>query len=172
MANAQRLRRVADQIQRELAELVRDELQDPRVGLVTFTGVEVSPDFAHAKVFFTALGGPAARADAIAGLGRAAGFLRRMLGARLRIHNTPELRFVYDESVESGIRLTQLIDEAVASDAALARPARRARPKSPGRPDGPNRSARPQRAASPERAPSPKRAASAKRPARPVRRTG
>jgi ribosome-binding factor A len=117
VANAQRLRRVADQIQRELAALVRGELKDPRVGMVTFTGVEVSPDLAHAKVFFTSL----------AGLGRAAGFLRSMLGARIKLHNTPELHFIYDESVESGIRLSHLIDEAVASDVARARPARRRR---------------------------------------------
>jgi ribosome-binding factor A len=143
VANAQRLRRVGVEIQRELAEIVRDELKDPRVGLVTFTGVEVSPDFGHARVFFTALGGPEARTAAQSGLGRAAGFLRAALGARLRIHNTPELRFVYDESVESGIRLTHLIDEAVASDAALARAQRRKR-RAPAK--RPVRSKRPARA--------------------------
>jgi ribosome-binding factor A len=127
VANAQRLRRVADQVQRELAVLVRSELKDPRVGLVTFTGVEVSPDLAHAKVFFTSLGDREGRDAALAGLTRAAGFLRSMLGARIKVHNTPELHFVYDESVESGIRLSHLIDEAVASDAARARPVRRRR---------------------------------------------
>lgn len=129
MANAQRLRRIADQIQRELAALVRDELKDPRIGLVTFTGVEVTRDLAHARVFFTALGEADVREETLAGLRRAAGFLRSMLGARLKVHNTPELRFVYDESVESGIRLAHLIDEAVASDVARARPARRRRPR-------------------------------------------
>jgi ribosome-binding factor A len=127
VANAQRLRRVADQIQRELAGLVRGEVKDPAVGMVTFTGVEVSPDFARAKVFFTSLADPAGRDATLAGLERAAGFLRSMLGARIKLHNTPELRFVYDDSVESGIRLSQLIDEAVASDAARVRPARRRR---------------------------------------------
>jgi ribosome-binding factor A len=114
VANAQRLRRVADQIQRA-------------VGMVTFTGVEVSPDFAHAKVFFTSLADPAGREATLAGLERAAGFLRSMLGARIKVHSTPALRFVYDESVEAGVRLSHLIDEAVASDVALARPARRRR---------------------------------------------
>jgi ribosome-binding factor A len=118
VANAQRLRRVADQIQRELAALVRSELKDPRVGMVTFTGVEVSPDLAHAKVFFTSLADPEGRAATLAGLERAAGFLRSMLGARIKVHSTPELHFVYDDSVESGIRLSHLIDEAVASDVA------------------------------------------------------
>jgi ribosome-binding factor A len=134
MANAQRLRRVAGEIQRELAEILRSELKDPRVGMITLTGVEVSPDLAHAKVFFTCLAGTDRQEEACAGLRRASGFLRSTLGARLRIHNTPELHFVYDGSVESGIRLTQLIEDAVASDAARApagRPARRrsARPR-------------------------------------------
>ena len=126
MANPQRLRRVADQIQRELSDILRTELKDPRVGMITLTGVEVSPDFAHAKVFFTSLAEVASRDEVRAGLKRAGGFLRTMLGARMKIHNTPELHFVYDESVESGIRLTHLIEDAVASDAARGKPRRRA----------------------------------------------
>jgi len=126
MANPQRLRRVADQIQRELSDILRSELKDPRVGMITLTGVEVSPDFAHAKVFFTSLAEAAQRDEVRAGLKRASGFLRTMLGARMKIHNTPELHFVYDESVESGIRLTHLIEDAVAADAARAKPPRRA----------------------------------------------
>jgi ribosome-binding factor A len=128
VANPQRLRRLADQIQRELAEILRIELKDPRVGMVTLTGVEVSPDLAHAKVFFTSLSDDAARRDALQeGLAHASGFLRSMLGARLRTHNVPELRFVYDASVETGIRLTHLIDAAVASDVARQKPPRRKR---------------------------------------------
>ncbi len=126
MANPQRLRRVADQIQRELSDILRAELKDPRVGMITLTGVEVSPDFAHAKVFFTSLAEATGRDEVRAGLKRASGFLRTMLGARLKIHNTPELHFVYDESVESGIRLTHLIEDAVASDAERGKPRRRA----------------------------------------------
>ena len=126
MANPQRLRRVADQIQRELSDILRSELKDPRVGMITLTGVEVSPDFAHAKVFFTSLAEAAQRDEVRAGLKRASGFLRTMLGARIKIHSTPELHFVYDESVESGIRLTHLIEDAVAADAARAKPRRRA----------------------------------------------
>jgi len=126
MANPQRLRRVADQIQRELSDILRSELKDPRVGMITLTGVEVSPDFAHAKVFFTSLAEAAQRDEVRAGLKRASGFLRTMLGARMKIHNTPELHFVYDESVESGIRLTHLIEDAVAADAERGKPRRRA----------------------------------------------
>jgi ribosome-binding factor A len=108
--------RVAEQVQRELAELIRLELKDPRVGLVTITGVELTPDYAHAKVFYTTLADPSARQGIDAGLRRASSFLRRELGRRIRIHTLPELHFVFDESVERGDRLSRLIDEAVASD--------------------------------------------------------
>jgi ribosome-binding factor A len=114
MANSQRLRRVADQIQREVSTLLRTELKDPRVGMITLTGVEVSPDLAHAKVFFTTLGDADALSRTEAGLQRAAGFLRSELGHRLKLRVTPELRFVHDASVERGVRLSKLIDDAVA----------------------------------------------------------
>jgi len=114
MPNQQRLRRVADQIQRELSDLLRAELKDPRVGLITLTGVEVSPDLAHAKIFYTTLAEGASLDETSAGLARAAGFLRTRLGRRLRLRVTPELHFHYDASVERGVRLSQLIDAAVA----------------------------------------------------------
>jgi ribosome-binding factor A len=114
MAGSQRLRRVADQIQRELSALLRAELKDPRVGMITLTGVEVSPDLAHAKVFFTTLGDAEALARTEEGLARAAGFLRSELGHRLKLRVTPEVRFVHDPSVERGARLSKLIDDAVA----------------------------------------------------------
>lgn len=114
MANPQRQRRVADQIQRELAEIIRLELKDPRVGLITLTAVEMSPDLTHAKVFFTCLGSDEHREQAEEGLKRAAGFLRSMLGKQIKIHNTPELHFAYDASIENGMRISRLIDEAVA----------------------------------------------------------
>ena len=113
MATSQRLRRVADQIQRELSGLLRTELKDPRVGMITLTEVEVSPDLAHAKVFFTTLGDAEALARTEAGLQRAAGFLRAELGQRLKLRVTPELRFLHDASVEHGVRLSKLIDDAV-----------------------------------------------------------
>ncbi len=109
-----RARRVADQIQRDLAEILRTELKDPRVRLVTVTSVDVSADLAHAKVFFTALVGESERQDIAAGLAGAAGFLRTALGRRMRIHNIPALHFVHDASVEEGVRLSRLIDQAVA----------------------------------------------------------
>jgi ribosome-binding factor A len=117
-----RLARIADQIQRELSELVREELRDPRVKMVTITGVEVSRDQSHAKVWFTTLG-TAENAEACGeGLSRAAGFLRAGLAHRLSTRTVPELHFSYDESIERGVRLSRLIDEAVAAPGAEAPP--------------------------------------------------
>ncbi|QJR10321.1 Ribosome-binding factor A [Usitatibacter rugosus] len=112
-----RSHRIAEQIQRELAELVRLEVRDPRVRLVTLTAVELSRDHSHAKVFFTTLD-PAADAEATQeGLERAAGFLRSSLSHRLSTRTVPELHFAYDESVERGVRLSKLIDDAVGTPA-------------------------------------------------------
>ena len=104
-----RPRKVGDQIQRELSEIVRRELRDPRVGMITLTGVAMSPDCAHATVYFTCLD-PAHVPEAEQGLRRAAGFLRSQLGRRIKLYVTPELRFAYDESVARGDRLSRLID--------------------------------------------------------------
>jgi ribosome-binding factor A len=112
--SASRRARIADQIQRSLAELIRLELRDPRVGMVTLTGVEMSRDQSHAKVFFTALGPESAAREAQEGLQRASGFLRSGLAHSLSTRSVPELHFTYDESVARGVRLSRLIDEAVA----------------------------------------------------------
>lgn len=110
--------RVADQIQRDLAELIAFELKDPRVGMITLTEVQVTPDYAHAKVFFTTLNDdPEAIKNASAGLSKAAGFLRGQLGRRLTIHTLPELHFVHDNSTARGMALSKLIDEANATRA-------------------------------------------------------
>lgn|SRR5512135_402085 len=119
---APRQARIADQIQRELAELIRLEVRDPRVGMVTLTGVELSRDQSHAKVFFTVLGAPSDAEQAREGLQRAAGFLRTQLAHRLTTRTVPGLSFAYDESVERGVRLTRLIEEAVKPPAPPRRP--------------------------------------------------
>lgn len=106
--------RVSEQIRRELAELIRTELKDPRVGMVSITGVEVSADYAHAKVFFSSMAGREHLESVLAGLQKASGFLRRELGRRITIHTTPQLHFVFDESLERGADLSKLIQEAVA----------------------------------------------------------
>jgi ribosome-binding factor A len=103
---------VADLIQRELSELIRLELRDPRVGMVTITSVDVSPDLSHAKIFFTLLDKEHLK-ETTQGLQRAASFLRSQLSKRMSMYTTPELRFVYDESVERGDRLSQLIDSVL-----------------------------------------------------------
>ena len=108
-----RPRKLGDQIQRELSGLLARELRDPRVGMITITSVDVSPDISHAKVFFTLLEKEKLE-DTVHGLRRAAGFLRTQLAKRIKLYTTPELRFEYDESVERGDRLSRLIDSALA----------------------------------------------------------
>ena len=103
--------RVADQIQRDLAEMIQREVSTERAGLVTLTGVEVTPDYAHAKVYFTVFGADAE--VAAAGLNSAAGHLHNLLFKRLRIHTVPRLHFVHDTSVERGFEIDRLIDQAV-----------------------------------------------------------
>ena len=107
-----RPQKVADLIQRELSDLLRRDVRDPRVGMITLTSVDVSPDLSHAKVFFTLLDKNLLD-ETIHGLQRAAGFLRSQLAHRMKMYTTPELRFVYDESVERGDRLSQLIDSVI-----------------------------------------------------------
>jgi len=106
--------RVADQIQRELAEIVRTELKDPRVAMITLTGVEVTADYAHAKVFYTLMGSAEERAATEVGLKQAGGFLRSQIARRIKLHSIPQLHFIYDVSVERGFELSRLIDAAVA----------------------------------------------------------
>ena len=104
-----RPQRLGDLIQRELSELIRLELRDPRVGMLTITSVDVSPDLSNAKVFFTMFEKDKLE-DTLHGLKRSAGFLRSQIAKRITMYTTPELRFVYDESVERGDRLSRLID--------------------------------------------------------------
>ena len=85
------------------------ELRDPRVGMLTITGVDVSPDLSHAKIFFTILDKQNLQTT-LAGLKRSSGFLRSQLARRIKLYTTPELRFVYDESVERGDHLSRLIE--------------------------------------------------------------
>ena len=110
---ANRSYKVADQIQRDLTELIARELKDPRVGLVTIQSVEVTPDYAHARVFFSVLvGQPQEAQDA---LNQAAGFLRNGLFKRLMIHTVPTLHFVFDRTTERAADMNALIAKAVSS---------------------------------------------------------
>ena len=105
--------RVADQIQRDLSELIARELKDPRVGMVTVNAVEVTPDYAHAKVFFSLLTGDPE--ETTEGLNAAAGFLRNGLFKRLHIHTVPTLHFIFDRTTERAADMNALIAKAVAS---------------------------------------------------------
>lgn len=102
--------RVADQIQRDLAEMIQREVSTERAGLVTLTGVEVTPDYAHAKVYFTTIGAPVEAAQRV--LSEKAGYFHSLLFKRLSIHTIPKLTFVHDASVEHGIEIDRLIAEA------------------------------------------------------------
>jgi ribosome-binding factor A len=119
----QRGLRVADQIQRDLAEIVAYGLKDPRIGMITITEVQITPDYAHAKVFFTMFkDDKEAIKNTVDGLGAAAGFIRNQLGKRLHIHTLPMLHFVHDTSTSRGMEMSLLIDQANATRAADAEP--------------------------------------------------
>jgi len=108
-----RSHRVAEQMRRELADLLQFEVKDPRIGMVTVTEVEVTGDMAHAKIFYSA----AKASDAVQkGLEKSAGFLRTQLAKRMLLRTVPQLHFVYDASIDNGMKMTQLINEAIASD--------------------------------------------------------
>ena len=110
-----RTRRIGLQIQRDLADLIRTAIKDPRVGMVSVTAVKVTRDLSHAKVYITTLD-DSAREETLAVLQKASGFLRHELGQVMAIRNIPQLHFFYDESIEQGARLEGLIEEAVSAD--------------------------------------------------------
>jgi ribosome-binding factor A len=113
---SERMRRVNEAVKEVVSEGL-GELKDPRIGFVTVTGVETSPDLRHARVFVSVLGSEAKRRKTLAGLEAAHGVLQARLARELRLKRTPQLAFEYDPTVERGVRMTQLIDE-LAPDAA------------------------------------------------------
>jgi ribosome-binding factor A len=114
-AVTERMRRVNEAIRETLAEAVGD-LKDPRIGFVTVTGVETSPDLRHAKVFVSVLGNERKRKSTLEGLESAHGVLQAHLATELRMKRTPQLAFEYDPSVAEGVRMSQLIDELAPDD--------------------------------------------------------
>jgi len=107
-----RIDRVEEQIRIEVSEIIEREIQDPRIGLTTVTGIKVSPDLKHCRVFVTVLGDAEQRKKALQGLRSAASFIRRSLSKRLHhMRRVPELSFDYDEAVEKGIRIEELLDQ-------------------------------------------------------------
>lgn len=115
---SQRTQRLADQIQRELADLIRLELKDPRLGMVTVSGVKVSPDMGYADVYVTVIGSSLDERpdESLAVLNAASGFLRGELGRTIRTRMTPRLRFHFDEVTARGNRMAALINKAVQED--------------------------------------------------------
>lgn len=111
-----RTRRVGEQMQRELALLIQTEIKDPRLGMVTVSGVDVTRDLSIAKVYVTVLNEQQDVKSVLNILNKAAGFLRHELGRRLTIRSVPTLKFLFDESVTRGAELSKLIDDAVTAD--------------------------------------------------------
>jgi ribosome-binding factor A len=107
---------VADQIRGEIASMLAREVHDPGVGFVTITRVSVTPDLQQARVYYTALGDEKARLNTDRALGRAAPFLRRQIGSRLRLKRTPEIEFFYDESIAGQDRIEQLLNDIRAAE--------------------------------------------------------
>jgi len=114
-----RTQRIGDQMQRELALLIQREIKDPRLGLVTITGVDVTRDLSHAKVYITVMGkddDEQAISTNLHILGEASGFLRMQLGKAMKVRTIPPLHFLYDASIRRGVELSSLIERAVAED--------------------------------------------------------
>jgi ribosome-binding factor A len=116
MGQGSRPDRVGDQIRAEVSQLIARELQDPGIGFITITKVQVSPDLQHARVYYTTLGDKTARKNTDRALERASPFMRRQLGQRLRLRRTPELEFIFDESIAHQDRIEQLLQKLNATD--------------------------------------------------------
>ncbi len=112
-----RANRIAEEIKREVAYLLRGELKDPRIGFVTLTSVEVSNDLRHAKIFVSTMAPAEEREKALLALNNAQGFIRNELGKRLRLRYTPEISFIFDESIEHGAKILKLLNQVQDSQA-------------------------------------------------------
>lgn len=106
---AARMRRVNEALKEVVSARLAGGLKDPRVGFVTVTSVDTSPDLRHARVYYSVLGDEATREEALAGLRSSRGFLQAQIGSELTLKRTPTLEFVYDESIDRGMRITQLL---------------------------------------------------------------
>ena len=112
-----RQQRVAEQVRHELSQLIEREIDDPRLELISITDATISPDLREANVYVSSLQGEAARDEVLAGLEAARGFLRHGLAARLKLRVVPDLHFHWDKSLETGDRISQLIDQIEEADA-------------------------------------------------------
>ena len=112
-----RTSRVSQQVQKELARILQQEVKDPRIGMVTISGVDITRDLAYAKVFVTFLTiGDQTNDESLEGLNSAAGYIRRLLGKAMRLRIVPEVRFCFDETLTEGLRISELVSGAVRND--------------------------------------------------------
>ncbi len=111
-----RSQRLAEELKSEIGAIVAQEIKDPRLGFATVTGVKVSPDLRHARVTVSVLGSPEEKRETLEALARATGYIRRLIGARVRLRHTPELSFAYDDSIERAERMMKLFDEIETED--------------------------------------------------------
>ena len=105
------MRRVNEAVREVLSARIAEGLNDPRLGFVTLTSVETSPDLRHARVYVSVLGDDSARAESLAALGSAHGLLQKAIASELRMKRTPTLQFVFDESIDRGMRISELLDD-------------------------------------------------------------
>lgn len=105
--------RINGEVQRELSEIIRTEIKDPRVSgaMISVVSVEVTPDLKYCKAYISVLGSQEAAKDAVTGLKSAVGYIRRELAHRINLRNTPEISFILDQSIEYGVHMSRLIDE-------------------------------------------------------------
>lgn len=108
---SQRVQRVAEEIKQEIGKIIHDELKDPRIGFVTITKVDLSPDLRYASVYFSVLGTKKESRDTQVGLARSAGFVRKLLGRRMKLRYTPQVTFRLDESAEYSIRISKVLEK-------------------------------------------------------------
>jgi ribosome-binding factor A len=108
---AERMRRVNEAVREVVSARIAEGLRDPRIGFVTVTAVDTSPDLRHARVYVSVLGGPEERVESLAGLASAHGLLQRAVATELRMKHTPTLEFVFDESIDRGMRITKLLQD-------------------------------------------------------------
>jgi ribosome-binding factor A len=108
---ADRMRRVNEAVREVVSARLAEGLRDPRIGFVTVTSVDTSPDLRHARVYVSVLGSDDERAATMAGLGSAHGLLQQTVATELRMKHTPTLEFVFDESIDRGMRITELLDD-------------------------------------------------------------
>jgi ribosome-binding factor A len=111
-----RSQRLAEELKNEISAIIAQEIKDPRVGFATVTEVKLSPDLRHARVAVSVLGTPQERQETFEALVHATGYIRRLLGARVRLRHTPELSFAYDDSIERGERIMRLFEEIEVED--------------------------------------------------------